>query len=145
MAQAVVIDTNVFVGALLGPGGANRQIIRLCLEGRLDPVMGAALFAEYEDVLARQDLFATCEVDAQERDELFDAFLNACRWVSIYFLWRPNLRDEADNHLVELAVAAGAPAIVTNNVADFVGEQMAFLNIRAVRPGDLIVEMERRP
>lgn len=26
-------------------------------------------------------------------------------WTRIYFGWRPNLRDEADNHLVELAVA----------------------------------------
>ena len=31
-----------------------------------------------------------------------------CRWTRIYFLWRPNLRDESDNHLVELAVAGGA-------------------------------------
>ena len=29
--------------------------------------------------------------------------------------WRPNLVDEADNHLTELAVAAQAGAIVTNN------------------------------
>jgi len=37
----------------------------------------------------------------------------------IYFLWRPNLRDEADNHLVELAVAGGAQAVVTRNKRDF--------------------------
>jgi hypothetical protein len=30
--------------------------------------------------------------------------------------WRPNLRDEGDNHLVELAIAGGAEAIVTYNV-----------------------------
>jgi hypothetical protein len=34
------------------------------------------------------------------------------------FLWRPNLPDEADNHVIELAVAGGASAVVTNNVRD---------------------------
>ena len=29
-------------------------------------------------------------------------------WVRVYYLWRPNLPDEADNHLVELAVAGNA-------------------------------------
>ncbi|WP_345792637.1 hypothetical protein AAG895_14140 [Thauera sp. JM12B12] len=28
------------------------------------------------------------------------------RWVSVYFGWRPNLPDEGDNHLFELALAA---------------------------------------
>ncbi|MDD5028207.1 MAG: PIN domain-containing protein [Rhodoferax sp.] len=37
-----------------------------------------------------------------------------CRLTEIYYLWRPNLRDEADNHVLELAVAAGAQAIITN-------------------------------
>ena len=30
-------------------------------------------------------------------------------------VWRPNLVDEADSHLIELAVAAHAGAIVTND------------------------------
>src|SRR6266513_5375089 len=50
-------------------------------------------------------LFARCRLSAAEREELFDIYLARCRWTRIYFLWRPNLRDESDNHLVELAVA----------------------------------------
>jgi predicted nucleic acid-binding protein len=40
-------------------------------------------------------------------------------WVKIFYGWRPNLRDEGDNHLVELAIAGGAEAIVTYNIRDF--------------------------
>jgi hypothetical protein len=25
------------------------------------------------------------------------AFLSVCEWVNIYYLWRPHLKDEADN------------------------------------------------
>jgi hypothetical protein len=39
---------------------------------------------------------------------LFAGFLSVCHWCEIYYLWRPNLADEADNHVLELAVAAAA-------------------------------------
>ena len=138
----VVIDTNVFIGALMSEGGANRRVIRFCLERKLRPLMGAALFAEYESLMARKKLFLDCRLDEGERDELFDAFMSICRWVSVYYLWRPNLRDEADNHLVELAAAGGAAVIVTNNIRDFKGEYMDFLGVRAVTPGMFIKERE---
>ena len=32
---------------------------------------------------------------------------------SVYNRWRPNLRDEADNHLIELTVACGADYLVS--------------------------------
>ena len=138
----VVVDTNVFVGALMGESGANRQVIRLCLERKLEPIMGVALYIEYKSLLSRKDLFVGCILDKTERNELLDAFLSVCRWTPVYFLWRPNLKDEADNHVVELAAAGGAPVIVTNNVRDFEGEQMDFLKIRAVSPGSFLKELE---
>jgi putative PIN family toxin of toxin-antitoxin system len=140
----VAVDTNVFIGALKGDGGANRAILRLCLEGRLEPLMGAALLAEYESVLGRHGLFVGCRLNEIERGELLDAFLSVCRWTSIYYLWRPNLRDEADNHLVELAASGGAQVIITHNVRDFTGEHMEFLNIRPATPGAFIKELELR-
>ena len=68
--------------------------------------MLAALLAEYEDVLGRDPLFASSTLSAREREALFDGFLSACRWVEVFYAWRPNLPDESDNHLIELAVAA---------------------------------------
>jgi len=35
-----------------------------------------------------------------------------------YYGWWPNLAEEKGNHLIELAVAGGARAIVTHNVRD---------------------------
>jgi predicted nucleic acid-binding protein len=58
---------------------------------------------------------AESRLNRTERDELLDIFLSVCRWTRIYYGWRPNLPDEADNHLVELAVAGSARAIVTRS------------------------------
>ncbi len=76
--------------------------------GQVQPLIGNALYLEYEGIMAREDLFTSCPTTADERDKLFNAFLSRCQWVNIYYRWRPNLQDEADNHLLELAVAGNA-------------------------------------
>src|ERR1039458_3288824 len=124
----VVIDTNVFIGACLGQG-ACRAVIAACLEEKLIPLMGVALLAEYEDVLSRTKLFVRSRLDASERDELLDIFLATCRWTRIYYGCRPNLQDEGDNHLVELAVAGGADYIVTKNLRDVARMELLFPNL----------------
>ena len=90
----IVLDTNVLVSALLVGGGAGtapRRVLRLCLEGGAVPLMGAALYAEYEDVLGRDALFARSPLSPAEREAVFDALMSACLWTPVYYLWRPNL------------------------------------------------------
>ncbi len=137
----VVIDTNVFIGACLGQG-ACRAVIAACLNEKLIPLMGVALFAEYEDVLSRTKLFVRSRLDASERDELLDIYLATCRWTRIYYGWRPNLRDEGDNHLVELAVAGGADYIVTKNLRDVARMELLFPNLKVVFPETLLKEIK---
>lgn len=136
----IVVDTNVFVGACMGIG-ASAEVVRLCLTGALVPAMGSALLMEYEDVLSRSQLFANCRLNAAERSDLLDIFLAHCRWVSTYFLWRPNLRDEGDNHVVELAVACGASHIVTWNSRDFAVMELRFPALRLATPPELLKEL----
>jgi len=136
----VVIDTNIFVGACLGAGASN-EVVALCLRGEVVPLMGTALLAEYEDVLGRGALFERSRLDAAEREELLDIFLARCRWTRIYFGWRPNVPDEADNHLVELAVAGGAQAIVTRNLRDLQGMDLRFPALKLMTPEDLLREV----
>jgi predicted nucleic acid-binding protein len=45
------------------------------------------------------------------------------RWVTVYYGWRPNLPDEGDNHLIELALAGAAQVIVTHNLRGMTPEQ----------------------
>jgi putative PIN family toxin of toxin-antitoxin system len=136
----VVVDTNVLVSAFLGPGGASREVLRRALQRRYEPLVGVALFAEYESVLEREELFERCILSAMERGRLFDDFLSVCRWTRVYYTWRPNVPDESDNHLVELAIAGGAQAIVTKNARDFARMELRFPALRIVTPAELVKE-----
>jgi putative PIN family toxin of toxin-antitoxin system len=139
----IVVDTNVFVGACLGTG-ASSAVISSCLLGRYQPLIAPALLAEYEDVLSREPLFRGCRLSKIEREELLDIFLACCRWTRIYFGWRPNLRDEGDNHLIELAVAGGATHIVSRNLRDLRGSELLFPQISAVTPAQFL-KLEAMP
>lgn len=134
MPLRIVVDTNVFIAAILSPAGENREVVRSCLLGKARPLMGAALFYEYEDVLSRKELMLKSPVSLAERKALFAAFLSVADWVKIYFLWRPNLPDEGDNHLIELALAGSAEAVVTNNLKDFQNGELRFPGLRIQSP-----------
>jgi putative PIN family toxin of toxin-antitoxin system len=141
----IVLDTDVLVAALLRRGGIARAVLRACLSNRCQPVIGPALLAEYEDVLGRTALFADSVLTVGERDEVFDALLSRCRWVEVFYAWRPNLPDEADNHLIELAVAAQADAIVTRNVRDLAHGELKFPSVRILTPDQFLEALQCRP
>jgi predicted nucleic acid-binding protein len=102
--------------------------------------MGSSLLLEYQDVLSRQSLFADCALTAEEREELLEIFMSCCTWIQTYFVWRPNLRDEADNHIVELAVAAGASHIITWNIRDFAVMELRFPALKLSTPAQFLKE-----
>ena len=67
---------NVFPAALLSAAGANRRVLRACLSRQAQPLMSAALFSEYEDLLARSGLMAKNLLTAAERQQLFEWFFS---------------------------------------------------------------------
>jgi len=132
----LVIDTDVFVAALLSRNHSSvaREVIRRCLQGCYQPLMGIALFTEYEALLSREKLFVDCQLNYKERETILYALLKQARFVEIYFAWRPNLLDESDNHLIELAVASGAQAIVSRNIRDLTNAELLFPSTKFLTP-----------
>ena len=130
----IVLDTNILVAALLRGGGSARAVLRACLRGAYLPVIGPALLAEYEDVMGRSALFEHSVLGPRDREAVLDALLSRCRWVEVFYAWRPNLPDEADNHLIELAVAAQADVIVTRNLRDVTRGEVKFPMLRVLPP-----------
>lgn len=125
-APHLVLDSNVLVSAFTSGKGASRELLREVLRGACVAAISVPLFLEYEDVLARPQVRRRCALSAPEQEQLFDAFLACTQLVEVYYRWRPNLRDESDNHVLELAVAAGGIPVVTFNRRDFTGGQLRF-------------------
>ena len=100
--------------------------------------MGNALFSEYESVINRSEILTKCLISQKEIEALLAAFINVSQWISIYYLWRPNLKDEADNHLIELAMAGQAKIIATNNIRDFHNSELVFPDLAIQKPEEII-------
>lgn len=88
--------------------------------------------------MGRDTFRRSSRLSRAERETVLDVFLSGCRWVHVYFAWRPNLRDEGDNHLIELALAGGADAVVTMNKRDLTSGELRFPHLAIVSPQELL-------
>ena len=138
MISSIVVDTSVIISALIGPSGPSRKILRQCLHGKFQPLISNTLFQEYEAVSSREKILALCPLSVNEVNGLLDAFYSICQWVPVYYLWRPNLPDENDNFLVELAIAGNAECIVTNNIKDIKSSELLFPALHILTPQELL-------
>lgn len=138
MSIKVVVDTNVLVAGLIGGNGPNREILRLCFKGALQPYVGNALYSEYQDLLNRQNIQALCKQTSVTLAEFLDDFASICKPAEAWFLWRPNLKDEADNHIIELAIAANVKYIITNNINDFAQAELQQVGHKVITPHGLL-------
>ena len=134
MNKVIVVDTSILISALIGSQGPSREILKRCLQGLYTPLISNALFLEYEDVSKRKRVLNLCPLTGQDIEELLSAFYSIARWVPIYYLWRPNIQDEDDNFVIELALAGNATHIITNNIRDFQNAELQFPGLRIVRP-----------
>jgi predicted nucleic acid-binding protein len=89
-------------------------------------------------VSKRDEIKRLSPLSDMEVEQLLSAFYSVCEWTDIHFLWRPNLSDEGDNFLIELAVAGNAKVITTNNIKDLRNAELMFLGLSIVRPEHLL-------
>ena len=115
----IVIDTNVLVAGLRSRNGVAFLLLSLVGTERFGINLSVPLFLEYEDVLMRRE--SGIRLSASEIDAVLDFHCSVARRHEIFFLWRPFLRDPKDDMVLELAVKAGCPFIVTYNERDFAG------------------------
>jgi len=114
-------------------------VLRRALGGDLQALFGNALWTEYQDVMGRPVWGDATTAD--ERRLVLAALASKARWVMVYYGWRPNLPDEGDNHLIELALAGGANAIVTHNLRDLRGGQLRLGSLRVLTPAQCLKEL----
>lgn len=62
--------------------------------------------------------------------------------IMVYYGWRHNLPDEGDNHLVELALAGSAHAVVTHNLQDFIRGELRWRGLLLLSPADCLERLK---
>ena len=133
-----VIDTNVLFAGLYSSWGASHRILRMIDVGDVIPLLSTTLLFEYEEVLRRNK--GKLGLQVKDIDAILDGLCLRGESRRVHFLWRPRLSDPKDDHVLELAVAAGRAAIITHNMKDFANVEN--LGIRVMTPGTFIKEMK---
>ena len=133
-----VVDTNVLRAGLYSSTGASYQVLRLIERGRVTPLLSTTLLFEYEEILKRHQKALGLANRAIE--DVLDGLCARGECRRIHFLWRPALSDPKDDHILELAVAAGNADVVTHNVRDFAAA--TDFGIRIMTPAKLLGEMK---
>ena len=133
----VVLDANVLVAAFRSRLGASYRLIQMLGgEAPFRISVSVPLVLEYEMALKRNT-----DLPPDDAEAVVDYVCRIADRREIYFLWRPFLRDPADEMVLEVAVGAEAQCIVTHNVRDYSGVEERF-GIRVVRPGAFLRELE---
>jgi putative PIN family toxin of toxin-antitoxin system len=135
-----VFDTDVLVAALRSDRGASRRLLRAALERRLVLLTSVPLLLEYEAVLTREEHLEAAGIGADEVNIVLDALAVVMEPVHLAFLWRPSLKDPADEMVLETAVNGGAEVLVTFNLKHFSKAALRF-GVRAVTPGEAVQEL----
>jgi putative PIN family toxin of toxin-antitoxin system len=135
--KRIVLDTSVIVSALRSKSGASNALLRLVAYQTIVPMVSPALFLEYEDVLKRPEQRLITGLTEQHIDQFLSAFASAAEPVDINFQWRPQLRDPADEMVLEVAVNARAEALVTHNIRDFLPAAYYF-GLNVIQPYELL-------
>jgi putative PIN family toxin of toxin-antitoxin system len=136
----VVLDTSVLVAGLRSQLGASSKVLYAVAERRCIPLVTTAVFLEYEAVLLRPEQRLATGMSPEDVEGFLAAFASAAEPVDINFLWRPQLRDPADELMLEAAVNGRAEALVTHNVGDFELATERF-GVRTLTPGAFLKEI----
>ncbi len=136
-----MLDSNVIVAAFRSRRGASFQVLQLLRDRRFEIALSVPLALEYEAVLLRH-----AEELGLSREDAVGFVSYLCKLAykqEIHFLWRPALRDPADEFVLELAVAAECEAIVTHNRQDF--RAVTRFGIPMITPADFLTKFQEEP
>jgi putative PIN family toxin of toxin-antitoxin system len=137
-----VLDTDVLVASFRSGRGASRRLLIGAMDRAFEVLASVPLIIEYEAVLTRPEHLAASGLTVRQVNDILDALVKVSVPVHLRFLWRPRLKDPADEMVLETAVNGAADWLVTFNVRHLAGAARDF-GIRVARPGDAWREIRR--
>ena len=133
----IVLDTNVVVAAMRSPTGASAALLRAARLGTIHLLGNVALALEYEATCSLAEHMLAAGLKPRQVAVFVDAVIAMLEPVETHFLWRPQLRDPADELVLDAAINGHAEAIVTFNRRDF-GTAPARFGVAVLTPGEAL-------
>lgn len=131
----VVFDTNILVAAARSNNGASYQLISMLPSEKFQIAISIPLYLEYLEVLQRPENIPTSQT-SEDILGFVRKLLGYSHKQSIYFRWRPALKDPNDDFVLELAIASQSSYIVTFNAKDFTN--IGLFGIETISPSEFL-------
>jgi len=136
----ITLDTNIMYQALRSSSGASYYILQLVRDGRFQIAISNPTFCEYEDVLTRPKSLKAFELEREDVVKFLRYIAFVGEKFDPRFLFRPNLKDEADNMFVELAITSNSKYLVTSNIKDYKDSDLILNDFQLVTPAEFVKE-----
>ncbi|QQR80532.1 MAG: putative toxin-antitoxin system toxin component, PIN family [Deltaproteobacteria bacterium] len=133
----VVVDTNVLLAALITSKGWSFRLLEKMLNHDIEYLVSLKLISEYWSVVTRHENMKKIPLSLNEIEALLAIIAQNGIYQDVYYRWRPNLSDESDNFILELAIAGQADSIVTFNRKDFEIAELKF-DLSILSPRDFL-------
>lgn len=137
----LVIDTDVVVAGLRSDQGASRQLLLFALDQQVIMLASVPVMLEYESVLTRPEHLKESGLSVEDVSVLLDVLAAVIEPVTQHFLWRPRLKDPADEMILETAVNGSADYLVTFNARHF-GRAAAAFGIHVAPLGEIVRKLK---
>lgn len=122
----LVLDTNIVVSGLRGPSGASAALLDRALSRVFTLLLSVALVLEYEAAAKDSEQLIASGLSEAEVATVLASLCAVAEPVYCWFLWRPQLRDPADEMVLETAINGVADGVVTFNRRHFASAAKRF-------------------
>lgn len=134
----LTLDTNILYQALMSKTGASYFILQQVRNRKIQIALSVPVFFEYQDVLTRDKSLKDFELKLNDVEKFLRFIAYIGKTFEIYFLLRPNLKDEKDNKIVELAVTSQSDYLITSNIRDFKNAELKFDELKVITPSEFV-------
>lgn len=134
----LTLDTNILYQVLMSKTGASYFILQQVRNRKIQIALSVPVFFEYQDVLTRDKSLKDFELKLNDVESFLRFIAYIGKTFEIYFLLRPNLKDEKDNKIVELAVTSQSNYLITSNIRDFKNAELKFDELKVITPSEFV-------
>lgn len=131
----IVIDTNVLITGLKSRRGASFKLLSTVGQNKFSVNLSVPLLLEYE--MVAKELIGELALTEKDIDNILNYICRVSKWRKIFYLWRPFLKDQKDDMVLELAVTSQCDLIITYNKKDFKNVEK-FFGIRLLTPKEFL-------